>query len=53
MHVVLVDKPVKIRAGNLSRSRPLIEADLTACLGGGLLVLTGDLNAKHVEWNSG
>jgi len=32
---------------------PLIGADLTACLGGGLPVLmAGDLNAKHVEWNS-
>ena len=31
----------------------MIGADLTACFGGGLPVLmAGDLNAKHVEWNS-
>jgi hypothetical protein len=37
----------------LSPSRPLLAADLSACLGGGLPVLiAGDLNVKHVEWNS-
>jgi hypothetical protein len=37
----------------LSLSRPLIGADLTACFGGVLPVLmVGDLNAKHVDWNS-
>ena len=36
-----------------SPSRPLIGSDLTACFSGGLPVLTaGDLNAKHVDWNS-
>jgi hypothetical protein len=31
----------------------LIGAELTACFGGGLPVLmAGDLNAKHVDWNS-
>jgi len=31
----------------------LIGADLTACFGGGLPVLmAGDLDAKHVDWNS-
>ena len=37
----------------LSPSRPLIGEDLTACFGGGLPVLmAGDLNAKHEDWNS-
>jgi hypothetical protein len=37
----------------LSSSRLLIEADLSACFGGGLpVLLAGDLNAKHVDWNS-
>jgi len=32
---------------------PLIGADLTACFGGGLpVVMAGDLNDKHVYWNS-
>jgi hypothetical protein len=44
---------MKILAAYLSPSRPLIGADLTACFGGGLPVLmAGDLNAKHVDWNS-
>jgi len=30
-----------------------IALDLSSCLGGGLTVLmVGDLNAKHVDWNS-
>jgi hypothetical protein len=46
-------RPVKILAVYLSPSRPLIGADLNACFGGGLRVLlAGDLNAKHVDWNS-
>jgi hypothetical protein len=49
----MAGKPVKILAAYLSPSRPLIGADLTACFGKGLPVLmAGDLNAKHVEWNS-
>ena len=33
--------------------RSLIGADLDACFGGGLpVLLAGDLNAKHVDWNS-
>ena len=53
IHVMLVSGPVKILAAYLSPSRPLIEADLSACLSGGLSVLmAGDLNAKHVDWNS-
>jgi len=44
---------VKIIAAYLSFSRPLIGADLTACLCGGLPVLmAGDLNAEQVDWNS-
>jgi endonuclease/exonuclease/phosphatase family metal-dependent hydrolase len=46
-------RPVKILAAYLSPSRPLIGDDLTACFGEGLPVLmAGDLNAKHVDWNS-
>ena len=53
VQVTLAGRPVKILAGYLSPSRPLIGADLTACFGGGLPVLmAGDLNAKHVDWNS-
>jgi hypothetical protein len=49
----LVGKPVKILAVYLSPSRPLIGSDLSACLGDCLpVVMAGDLNAKHVEWNS-
>jgi exonuclease III len=53
IHVMLASGPVKILAAYLSPSRPLIEADLSSCLSGGLPVLmAGDLNAKHVDWNS-
>jgi hypothetical protein len=52
IQVKLAGKPVKILAAYLSPSGPLIGADLTACFGGGLPVLmAGDLNAKHVDWN--
>jgi hypothetical protein len=53
IQIMLASKPVIILAAYLSPSRPLIGADLDACFGGGLLVLlAGDLNAKHVDWNS-
>jgi hypothetical protein len=39
VQVTLLGRPVKILAAYLSRSRPLIGADLTACFGGGLPVL--------------
>ena len=53
VQVTLAGRPVKILAAYLSPSRPLIGADLSACFGGGLPVLmAGDLNAKHVDWNS-
>jgi hypothetical protein len=49
----MAGKPVVILAVYLSPCRPLIGADLDACFRGGLPVLmTGDLNAKHVERNS-
>ena len=44
---------VIILTAYLSPSRPLIGEELTACFGGGLLVLMADdLNAKHVDWYS-
>jgi hypothetical protein len=53
IQVILAGKPVKILATYLSPSRPLIGADLTARFGGGSPVLmAGDLNVKHVDWNS-
>jgi hypothetical protein len=53
IQVTLAGRPVKILAAYLSHSRPLIGADLTACFGGGLpALMAGDLNAKHVYWNS-
>ena len=52
IQVTLASKPVKILAAYLSPTRPVIASDLSACLGGSLPVLmAGDLNAKHVEWN--
>jgi len=53
IQVILAVRPVKILAAYLSPSRPLVGADLTACFGGGLPVLmAGDLNDKHMDWNS-
>jgi hypothetical protein len=53
IQIMLGGRPVKVLAGFLSPSRPLIGADLDACFGGGLpVLLAGDLNAKHVDWNS-
>jgi hypothetical protein len=44
---------VKILAPYLSLSRPPIGADLSACFKPLLPVLmAGDLNAKHMDWNS-
>ena len=49
----LAGRPVRILAAYLSPSPPLIGADLDACFGGDLpVLLAGDLNAKHVDWNS-
>jgi hypothetical protein len=48
----MAGKPVKILAACLSPFCSLIEANLCACFDGGLTVLmSGDLNAKHVDWN--
>jgi len=53
VQVTLAGRLVKILAAYLSPSRPLIGANLTACFVGGLpVLLAGDLNAKHVDWNS-
>jgi hypothetical protein len=53
IQVMLVTKPVKILVAYLSPTRPLIVSDLSAWLGRGLpVIMAGDLNAKHVEWNS-
>jgi len=53
IQVTLAGKPVLILAAYLSTSRPLIGTDVTACFGGGLLVLMAEnLNAKHMDWNS-
>jgi hypothetical protein len=52
IQVILASRPVLFLASYISPSRPLIRAGLTACFGGGLLLLiAGDLNAKHVDWN--
>jgi hypothetical protein len=53
VHITLASGPLKILAVYLSPSRPIVGSDLSACFGGGFPVLmTGDLNAKHVDWNS-
>jgi hypothetical protein len=53
IQVTLAGKPVIVLGAYLSPSRPLIGADLTACIGGGLPILVaGHLNAKHVNWNT-
>jgi hypothetical protein len=49
IHVVLATGPVKLVAAYLSSTRPLIESDLS---GGFSVLLAGDLNAKHTDWNS-
>jgi len=49
---ILAGRQVKALAAYLSPSRPLIGESLDASFGGGLPVLmAGDLNAKHVDWN--
>jgi hypothetical protein len=52
-HTPSVGKQASEKCGGLTPTRPLIESDLNECLSGGLPVLmAGDLNAKHTEWNS-
>jgi hypothetical protein len=44
---------MKLVAAYLSPTRPLIELDLFECLSGGFSVLmAGNFNAKHTDWNS-
>ena len=51
--IKLAGKPAKILAVSLSLSRPLIKSDLSTCLSGRLLILmAGDLNAKHIDWTT-
>jgi hypothetical protein len=53
IHIMLASGPLKIFTVYLSPSRPIVGSELSACFGGGFPVLTaGDLNAKHVDWNS-
>jgi hypothetical protein len=52
IHLVLATRPVKLVSAYLAPTRPVIESDLTECMSGGIPVLmAGDLNAKHKEWN--
>jgi hypothetical protein len=49
----MAGRQVKLVAAYLAPNRPIIKSDLSACLSGGHPVLmAGDLNAKHVDWNS-
>jgi hypothetical protein len=51
--IMMDGKLVKIVAPYLLSSRPLIDADLIVCSGGGFsALLAGDLIVKHVNWNS-
>jgi hypothetical protein len=53
IHLVLATRPIKLASAYLSPTRPLIQSDLTECLSRGIPVLmAGDLNAKHTDWNS-
>jgi hypothetical protein len=50
---VLATRPVKLLSAYLAPTRPMIGSDVTECLSGGNPVLmAGDLNAKHKDWNS-
>jgi hypothetical protein len=53
IQVMLASKPLKIVEVYLSPSRPLCASDLSVSPGGGLpILMVGDLNTKHVHWNS-
>jgi hypothetical protein len=53
IQLVFSTRPAKLVAASLSSIRPLIKSDLSECLSGGFPVLmAGDLNAKHTDWNS-
>jgi hypothetical protein len=48
IHLVLANRPVKDVEAFVSPTRPLIESDLTECLGGGFPdLMTGVLTAKN------
>lgn len=52
MQVMLVSKLARILTVYISPSRPVIDSDLSAYLGGSLPVaMAGNLNAKHVDRN--
>jgi hypothetical protein len=52
-YIILASDTLKILAVYFSPSRPIVATDLTPCFGGGFSVLmVGDVNAKHVGWNS-
>jgi hypothetical protein len=53
VHIMLPSGPLKILAVYLSPFRPIVGSDLSACFDGGFpILMLGDLNAKHVDWNS-
>ena len=53
IQILLGERPLKNFVAYLSPSRPLIGEDLSACFYYGLsFLLTDDLKAKHVDWNS-
>jgi hypothetical protein len=53
IQVITASKVVKTLVVYLSPSWNIIDSDLSSCLGSGLpLLMAGDLNAKHVNWNS-
>jgi len=53
IQVTLDGRPVIVLTAYLSPSRQLIGMELTASFAGGLpILLAGNFNAKHVDWNS-
>ena len=54
IEIKLAGVPAKVLAVYFSPSRSKIKRDLSTCLddGGLPMLIAGDLNAKHVDWNS-
>jgi hypothetical protein len=53
VHIMLASGTLKILAVYLSPSRPIVGSGLSACFGEGFpILMTGDVNAKHVDWHS-
>jgi hypothetical protein len=53
IHLVLGTGPVKLLSAYLAPTRPSIESDVTECLSRGIpALMVGDLNDKHMDWNS-